>query len=451
MIGYLLGPIVRYLPSPYGIALVPCFLFLFAWTFPPDLYIHYISEPDLMYHNLTAMWFFTACVAAFFLGVRVIGRFDSAPPEATAPSIQLRSSSKLLYLIVPLLLAAGPCLIYLLLIARNVNFLALVLSQQGDVIKQAMANDDASSFWDSGLFLLTGVLWWAAYRAGQLKLNGAARKTFYLIFLGCFALNVITCLATFDRTNLMPLLGGCTVIYLFFKTRAANLKLGRLALIGVGSIVVMAGSFAALQFARGASAIESFISSMLGYSIVSYNRLAALLMGVLHYVYQGKGAYVVAFLTTNGRFSGIRDQMGLPSSYEVWLSEFLSVSASGLNAGYNWAGVFGYLFSDIGWWTPLYMFGTGVLGGYLWSRFRAGASIGIVCYPWMAFWILFWFGWNLLFDARGEVLLETGILLFIYDRICLLSVRDVSRTPRDSGSVWEPGRPVASTHRGGLF
>jgi hypothetical protein len=424
---------------------------MFAWTFPPSLYTQYIREPDLMYHSPTILWFYTACVAAFLLGVRVIALFSPADSVSSIPKIRSRSDSKLLYLVVPLLLAAVPCLIYLLMIGRSVNFVSLIMSQQGDVIKQVLATGGASSFWDSGLFLLTGVLWWAAYRAAQLELKGAAKGIFYLVYSACFALDVITCLATFDRTNLMPLLAGCIVIYFFFKTRAANVKLVKLALVGLGSIAVISGSFVALQFARGASQIDAFITSMLGYSIVSYNRLAALLMGVLHYVYQGKGAYVVAFLTTNGRFDGIREQMGLPHSYEVWLSEFPALSASGLNAGYNWASVFGYVFSDIGWWTPLYLFATGLLGGYLWSRFRAGTPFGIVCYPWMAFWILFWFGWNLLFDARGEVLLETSVLLFIYDKICLRPVRQASRTGHVHGSAWESIRPVVSTHRRGLL
>ncbi|AXC12742.1 hypothetical protein ACPOL_3457 [Acidisarcina polymorpha] len=35
----------------------------------------------------------------------------------------------------------------------------------------------------------------------------------------------------------------------------------------------------------------------------------------------------------------------------------------------------------------------------------------------MAFWVLFWFGWNCLFDARGIVLIEAWIALAIYDKI----------------------------------
>ena len=116
-----------------------------------------------------------------------------------------------------------PCLIYVVLIASSNNFVTLILSQQGDVMKQSStrpAGLGGSDFWGSSLFLLTGVLWWAAFRAIQVELKGAARRVFCVVFLGCFVIDVLTCLATFDRTNLMPLLAGLTVIYLFFKTRA---------------------------------------------------------------------------------------------------------------------------------------------------------------------------------------------------------------------------------------
>jgi hypothetical protein len=214
---------------------------------------------------------------------------------------------------------------------------------------------------------------------------------------------------------------------------------------------VIVASFLGLQFARGASRLDAFLSSILGYTIVSYNRMAALIVGALHYTYEGKGAYVVAFLLQNDRLSGIRDRMGLPPAYGLWLSEFPSLSASGLNDSYNWSSVFGYLFSDLGWWTPVYMFAAGLLAGCLWSRFRAGTTIGIVLYPWMAFWILFWFGWNLLLDARGVVLIETGILLVVYDKLFLCPAPETPQPRTSPNSAWDPVCAVATTHRGGFF
>jgi hypothetical protein len=462
VIGYLRRLIIRYLFSPYGIAIVPYCIFVFAWLFPPNTYTYYIHEPDLMYREPVVFWFFTACTAAFLLGVRIMGIFDTRSKVVELSKIKIRYVPPVIYLSVPLLLAAFPCMVFLKLLGSSVDVFGLLLSQQGDVFKRAISSsgigNSSGGAWGSGLFLLTGVLFWSAYRSSQLDLKGLSRKVFLAVYFLCFAVDGLTCLATFDRTNLMPLLAGSTVIYLYIKTRGSDVKLGRLILVGVGSVVVIMGAFAALQLARTASNFDNFITSMLGYTIVSQNRLAALLRGSMHYVYQGKPAYTIVFFTQNDRFSAIREGMGLPDALSIWLSEFPSLSASGLNPSFNWAGVFGYVYSDLGWFTLLYMLFTGGFAGYLWSRFRAGKTFGLIFYPWMAFWILCWFGWNLLFDARGIVLMETTVLLFLYDKFLLRPARAAQRPVLVRGSSWEPLReqlpePIhqpALTSRGGF-
>jgi hypothetical protein len=437
--------ILRNLISPYGVAVASSCLFLFAWVFPPGIYTSYTFEPDLLHDNVTVLVFFMACVGAFLCGVRGTAIFDSA---ASMPAVQLRGGSRVVYLLLPLILTGAFCLIYLVLITRSIDFVALVLSRQGNVIKQSITAGSGSGYWGSTLFLLTGVLWWAAYRSSQMALGGASRRIFAVVFLGCFAIDLMTCLATFDRTNLMPMLAGLVVIYLFFKTGGSAVKLVRLALSGLMAVLGILGAFVALQFARGASRIDGVIASTIGYTIVSYNRLAALMLGVMHYAYQGKGGYLVAFLTENERFHTVREHMGLPNSYQLWLSEFPSINVSGLNPAYNWAGVFGYIYSDLGWWTPLYLSAVGVFAGFLWSRFRAGATFGIVLYPWMAFWILFWFGWNLLLDARGIVLIEASVLLWIYDRLNLHPARQAGLDSTAARSSWEPVRPLSGGREG---
>jgi hypothetical protein len=442
--------ILRNLVSPYGLAMASSCLFLFAWIFPPGIYTRYILEPDLLHHNVVVLVFFTICVAAFLSGVRLMSFLGATDPMCAPPNLQFRSDSRLTYLLMPLVLSGAFCFIYLVLITGTINFVALVFSRQGDVIKQSITGGPATGYWGSTLFLLTAALWWAAYRSSQIELKGTAKKVYYVVFLSCFAVDVMTCLATFDRTNLIPLLAGLSAIYLFFKTRGPGVKLVRLALSGFIAGLAILSAFVALQIARGSARVDGVIASLLGYTIVSYNRLAALMLGVMHYAYRGKGAYLVAFLTENERFHAIREQMGLPNSYQLWLSEFPSVQMSGLNSAYNWASVFGYLYSDLGWWTPLYLCAAGIVAGFLWSRFRAGATFGIVLYPWMAFWILFWFGWNLLLDARGVVLIEASVLLSIYDRLNLVPALHAAPAPAAVLSSWEAVRPFSNGNRKGF-
>jgi hypothetical protein len=264
LIGYLRRLILRNLISPYGLATASSCLFLFAWVFPPGVYTRYTLEPDLLHDNVAVLIFFTVCVAAFLSGVRVTGFIDTSEPALDRAQLQPRANSKLIYLLMPLLLSGALCFIYLVLLTRTINFFALLFSHQGDVIKQAITGGPATGYWGSTLFLLTGVIWWAAYRSGQMTLNGTPKRTFYLVFLGCFAVDVMTCLATFDRTNLMPLLAGLSVIYLFFKTSGVGVKLARLTLSSLVAVLSILSAFVALQIARNASRVDGVIASILG-------------------------------------------------------------------------------------------------------------------------------------------------------------------------------------------
>ncbi|AXC12780.1 hypothetical protein ACPOL_3495 [Acidisarcina polymorpha] len=433
--------IVRNGLSPYALAIPPFLLFLFAWVFPPSLYTHYIREPDLMYLNPGALVYFILCLIAFLAGVKAVSILGFQGPRGSLEKIKLRTSSPLSYLAKPLFVTGSACFFYMLLIGAKFNFISLLLSQQGNVMKQAhisAANGpDANGRWGASLFLLTGVLWWAWYRASQLNLRKASKRAFNVLFIICCLIDLFTCLATVDRTNLMPYIAGLSITALFLKTRASDARPGKLivtTLISAGAVI---GSFLALQFARGASHFDAFVTSMLGYTIVSFNRLAAFVDGSLHSAYEGRGAYVFAFLLQNGRFAGLRHTLQLPTSFGLWTSEFPALEEAGLNHSFNWAGVFGYLYSDLGWWTPVYTFAIGMLAGYAWYCFKSGKTIGIVLYPWVCFWILFWFGWNLLFDARGIALFQAAVLLYIYDKIYIRTLREPVAVRPILHSSWE--------------
>jgi hypothetical protein len=456
MTGYLKRWLVLNLLSPYGMAVVPYCVFMIAWLFPPNLYSFYVREPNMMHLQPVVWLFYTLCVVGFLLGVWAAGVYAPSQPPDSVPKVRVRSLSPFMYLAVPLVIAAALCFMYMMLLGARLNLISMLTSQQGDAVKAANmggagGGGSDSGRWAGSLFLMTSVLWWAAYRSSQLKLKGTAKKLFYVIFVPAAGIDIVTCIATFDRTNLMPVVAGLAVIYLFMKTRTPKVKLGRLALTGFGSIFTVLGAFLVLQFTRGASRVDAFITSIMGYTIVSYNHMAAMVLGALHYAYEGRGAYVVAFLTENDRLAGIRGRMNLPTSYGIWLTEFPSVLAAGLNSSYNWAGVFGYIYSDIGWWTPLYMFFAGLLAGFLWSKFKAGHTIALVMYPWLCFWILFWFGWNLLLDARCVMLFESAILLLIYDTVFLRRVREAPALRPVPTPTWGPVGAVVTTHRGGTF
>jgi hypothetical protein len=399
MIGYLKRLTIRNIVSPYGLAIVSYLVFLFAWLFPPGLYTEYINEPDLMFLEPWTLIFYTMCAAAFLFGVRACRFFGAPVPGSNDGRVSLRSP--LSYLVPPLLAAALFAAIYLIKMGGKLNFLGLLASQQGNAIKAAGAAGQMSEGrWDEAVPLLTVVLWWSLSRAIQLKLRGSAKIIFYLLFLLSAGLGVAISVATVSRDNLMPIILGTLVIYIFARTRTANTRVIKLALTALVGAAGAVGSFLFISFLRGVVGLNLLITGLLGYTIVSYNRMAALLMGTMHYACEGRGVYLCSFLLMEGKINDVFhfiDRFGFPTPLALWQTEFSSTAAAGLKPGFNWSGAFGYVYSDIGWWSPFYWFVIGMIAGWLWEKFSSCKTVGLVLYPWVAFSVLMWCGGNIIF------------------------------------------------------
>jgi hypothetical protein len=430
MIGYLKRLTIRNIVSPYGLAFVSYLVFLFAWLFPPELYTEYIHEPDLMFLEPSTLIFYTLCLTAFLFGARASRFFPAPAPATNQGHVSVRNP--LVYLVPPLLAATSFAGMYLIIMGGKINFVALLASQQGNAIKAAgAAGQMTEGRWDESVPLLTVVLWWSLFRAVQLKLRGSAKLVFYLLFLLSAALGIVIGVATVNRANLMPIILGTLVVYIYPKTRTANKKIMKLALTALIGAAGAVGSFLFLSFLRGAVGINLLISGLLGYTIVSYNRMAALLTGAMHYAYEGHGVYLYSFLLVEGKINDVfhfADRFGWPTVLALWQTEFSSTSAAGLNPTFIWSGAFGYVYSDIGWWTPLYWCVVGVMAGWLWAKFSSGRTVGLVLYPWVAFSILMWCGGNFIFRTNFVQYCEFAVVLYFYDKLFLRRVSEAGNT-----------------------
>jgi len=426
MIRYLKSLIIQNIVSPVGLAMVSYSIFLFAWLFPSGLYTDYIHEPDLMFLDPLSFVFYTSCVAAFLLGVRA-SRYTGVPTRKT-PVARIVVRSPLRYLGLPIFLGLVLCSIYLIMIGGKLDFIGLLISQQGGSIKAAgQFGQLGAGRWSAGLFMLTAALWWSAFRANQLNLRGGSKLIFRMLFFLGVVVDLVTCVATVDRTNLMTLIAGSSVVYLYGKTYSTNVRILKLLFIGLSSAVGVVAAFLFISFLRGALAVRELVMLLLGYTIVSYNRMAALLLGVLHDSYEGRGAYLFPILRENQTLNNIfhfNERFDWPSAYSLWAAAFTSVGSAGLNAGFNFYSVFGALYSDLGWFILAYLFVIGLLVGYMWIHFRAGKAFAIVLYPWCAFCVLFWTGFNVMFDARVLDLIKMALLLSIYDKLTIRQTQD---------------------------
>jgi hypothetical protein len=421
--------------SPYGLALFSYAVFLIAWTFPPDVYTSYIQEPDLMFLDPMTFIFYTSCVAAFLFGVWACRYLGVSTKEVSLVRISTRMP--LMYLAIPLLLATALGCAFLVVIGGKINFVALLLAQQAEEMKIVAQNGGFATggFWYMSPTFLTACLWWSSYRARQINISGSSKTMLRGVFWVAFCVDAATGMARADRGSLLLPIAGLLIIYYYRKTRLESLRLTSLAATIGASIFGVMAIFTLLSFLRGASGLTLLMRSVLGYTITSYNRIPALLNGTMHYAYEGRGVYLSRFLLNNTTINeklGLGSLLGWPTTSQLWYSEFASVAQAGLHQGFIWSGAFGYLYSDIGWWSLIYLLIAGIIAAYLWAGFKRGGSIAILAYLWWCNWILKWFGTNSLLDEEIVFLLIIGAMLALYDGVFTRKVREKSRWPSEA-------------------
>jgi hypothetical protein len=409
--------IVRNLASPYVLALASFVIFLFGWACPPQIYTRFMSEPDYMFLDQLTLVFYAACVLSFCAGAYLAGKIWAK--SSNTENAPLSRRSPLPYLLFPIGVGVLFCCGCFLAIGQHFDLLGLLKSGQGGIIKQAIHSGEVKvSIFGTARLFTTAILWWAADRGARLEMTPTQRSIFRVSFAVAVLADVLACIATVDRTALMPLLIGLIIIGVDRSARSGRLTLKSAALRAIGGACLLTGLFVGFSYLRGFRGFQGHATTFMGYTITSYNRLTALVHGIMHYQFGGRGAYLFQCLT----MAKISSLLGLgnfmPDGSALWESEFGSTLSAGLNPMYIWSGTFGYLYSDLGWGALVYLFGVGALAGWAWSRFHMGTILGRVLYPWIAFWVLFWLGWNVLFAVYFLNILVGICFLGLYEFVC---------------------------------
>ena len=255
-----------------------------------------------------------------------------------------------------------------------------------------------------------------------------------VFWFAAFILNALTDVAMLDRTALIPLIMGTFVLYVYCREAAGKLPLRKAIILGTFGVGVILAAFLVLAFMRGNTAASLLASSLLGYSVASYNRFAAVLHGQLHYFYAGKGIYLITYVQNAPALDAlnITNYLQWPTYLDIYHSEFASLALAGLNTHFNWSGVFGYIYADIGWGALIYLYLAGMFTGYMWLKVKAGSSMAITLFPWVASWVCLWNTWNLIFNDDFVHLIPAAIAVFFWDK--LLMVQEAAAEDASLGS-----------------
>jgi hypothetical protein len=412
------GIIVKVL-SPHGLALISLMVFLSGWLFPPKLYSYYIHEPDYMFLDIGSIIYYLLCVLFFILGANLISKYFSQK-YPVGHKIRTRISP-LLYILLPLIIGLTFCIASCVLILRDYPLLlAALVSQSGYAIKYSELNEHVP-FGLSNIWLL-GIIWWAHGRYSQLALGKKSRLLTKIILLAATFACVLASLLKLSRVELMLVVIGATIIFGVKHNGENTIRVRHICFYFLAIACGIVSLFLVFSFLRGVSP-EYFIGDIIGYTITSYNRLACLLHQRIKYRYGGQGIYLLNFMAFNNtinRLIPIRSFCKWPSFYDWWQSEFVSVGNAGLNDQFIWAGSFGYIFADVGWFAPLIIFVYGIITGLAWRAIKMGRAFGLTLYPWLAFSVLFWFGTNNIVENKGFVLILEALMLVSYERLLII-------------------------------
>jgi hypothetical protein len=255
-----------------------------------------------------------------------------------------------------------------------------------------------------------------------VQVAGSSRRITRVVLCIAILFAVFSGALFLNRGVLFCALIGSVIIALTRGILTGTIGGKKIAKTGSLLLLLVLLLFVFVSALRGADSSAAIVYNLAGYTISSYNRLAALLSGGLHYPYAGKGVYLSTFLLDNSLFNSIipvREMLGWPVFYDVFRSEFSAVWRANLDGNMIWSGTFGYIYSDLGWLTPVFLFFYGLLYGWIWRSVRCGNTIGIVLYPWFALCIIFWVGLNLLLDTGCAVLAIVALVLSVYDYVLL--------------------------------
>jgi hypothetical protein len=401
--------------SPYGLALVSYAIFLLACSFPPSAYVFYMDEPDYMFMDISAIAFYSLCVISFLLGVWLLDLLFPVAGFSNEKAVSRLSPAT--FLLIPLALGlVFSVLSNIILIRGNPDLFLLFLVQGGAEVKSELQFQRSLGL--AGIYLM-GIVWWAMWRCDQLNIHARQRRLVKIAQYLATASVILTAILTLTRGELMPVITGIAIVYLLRKSVRGETGSTFLVKFGVIFASIVLTLFLLASFVRGTTDLTKDVFT---YTIASYNRLSALLSGRLRYPYGGRGIYLFSFLGYTNMLNMViplRDMLRWPSFMDYWQSEFRAMGPAGLGENAIWAGTFGYIFADVGWFAPLFVFFEGLLCGVVWRSVKLGRPLGIVLYPWCAFCILYWFGMNSL-TGRNLLLLTLDVIgLSIYESLFL--------------------------------
>lgn len=389
--------------SPYFLILYQLFLLIFSITLNPVIYTYYIDEPNLMYKNASMFLLVMLDIFSFSIGVFLSYMLPLLKTVNLGKFIYIPKKS---YYIIPLIIPQIMVILFILKFLKdNWNYLDLIL-----INATVYKNVKKVNFFYFSIFILIGALFWVIKRKKHTESN-----FLQLLIMISIVEVIISSILMVDRALIIPFIIGLFVIY-YSNCRKLGIKKLLFTFSIIGVVFITYGYFRqGMPEFHDASYLLT--RQVLGYTFASYNRLAALLNGDLTYYYAKTGYYLFPFLAHVPLLHYILPNVYGVTPKEVWLQEFNDIVNSPLVPEFIWSTIYGYIFSVLGWFSPIFFAFVGILTGYMWRNFHRNKTLGIIMYPWIYACIILLFAGNIIFFPHFIALLYSFMFIIFWETL----------------------------------
>ncbi|ULH15298.1 oligosaccharide repeat unit polymerase [Deinococcus sp. KNUC1210] len=371
--------------SPWFIGSLMGIVSLGFYLIPNKIYSYYIREPADLYLNYKAMIYISLSTIAFTVFGKIGFRIRN-PKVISNNKVSAFTIGNITTVIIVLLVIN---LLYVIYTIGPSNILAIYAngdSQNGNYFKlqlsQAISNGKLGWISDLSIALIVWSFW---------TILGQRNRMLYLKIIISILLYSVNSIISVSRDNIISLVVMLICVYLGYVIRNGKLNFRKIFLIASTFIVFFGATFSLIGLARSSnitSVSYEITKQFMGYFPASYNRFAYVLDNRLEYPNSGWGYYSTQFIWDVPFISGGLDiygfgrDLGIPlpkSSQENWRNQFVAVQQSGLNPSYIWTTIFGFTFSDFGYFGIMYFIIYGFISGIVFREFKRGDLLVLSC------------------------------------------------------------------------
>lgn len=406
-----------FLISPAAAVLWSSTVVLIAVLFPPGYYQRLIGEQYHVFLSLPVVLYVGLCVLAFVLGYRLHSGLTSFLSNGRRTRREGAGQPVIIPFVIGACVVLIPVSAYLTLsVASTMSFSAIVASLLGNQSSLALREGTHEAFNEGNIsyvfIVTTAIVPWLVWQALGIRASRrrASVEGYVAVALISILLPLIAVSALLVQGKgelLYPVLAAL-VAWIAFRLRQGRLRPRRLLVAGTAAFVFATGYFSLVSITRAqaSNGVAYAVEKVVGFTIGSYNRLAAVLDGTL--VVPGGGGYywtgwlwempvVQNFLDLQSAATRIFGTIP-PSGYDERTSYIYSADLDGHLTAWT---IFAHSYVDFGWlgFAPFIVYG--FLARLVWVAFKDGRSWAIVLYPQVLWSLLEWRG--TLWIARGSI------------------------------------------------